>query len=153
MRNEPTYDTGTMQGGQWAAADAAVDVEPSGWRVFAAVMILIGGLFNVFDGLVAALDTRYYLRIVQTRNGPQLVISNDLHGWGWFAFGVGLVMCAAAVFILAGERWARWVGAVIAGLDMIFQLAFLPVYPFWAIIMIGVDALVIYGLLARSSRR
>ena len=120
-----------------------------GWRIFAATMILIGGAFNVVDGIIAIFDTNYYLSIVQTSNGAQLVVTNNLHTWGWVAFIMGLVMVVTAGAIYLGTIAGRVIGVVLAGANMIFQLVFLPVYPLWALVMILVDVLVIYGLVAR----
>lgn len=112
-------------------------------------MILIGGIFNIVDGLIAVFDTHYYVTITQTTNGPQLVVTNNLNTWGWVAFGMGCAMVLIAAAIYLTTTIGQVLGVIVAGLNMIFQLAFLPVFPLWAILMILVDVLVIYGLVAR----
>ena len=44
---------------------------------------------------------------------------------------------------------SRTIGVVVAGLNMLFQLAWLGHFPFWSFTMIVVDILVIYGLTRR----
>ena len=133
-----------------STAAVAEEAEPqSGWQIFAGTMIVIAGLLNIFDGVVALWDTSYYTTIVQTTNGPQLVVTNNVHSWGWFAFIMGLVMVATAVGIFFGTVVGQVVGIILAGLNVLFQFAFLPVFPIWSIIMIIVDVLVIYALVAR----
>lgn len=150
-RTAPTEQQDAVQRTRWTTAPSS-EPTPSvnrGWRLFAATMILIGGFFNVVDGLIAVFDTNYYVTISQTGNGPQLVVTDNLNTWGWVAFGMGIVMLITAGGIYLTTTAGQVVGVIIAGANMIFQLAFLPVFPIWALIMILVDVLVIYGLVAR----
>jgi hypothetical protein len=48
--------------------------------------------------------------------------------------------------------WARWTGVVIAGLNAIIQLIFLPAYPLLAVTIFALDVLVIYGLVTYGGR-
>jgi hypothetical protein len=47
------------------------------------------------------------------------------------------------------ESWARWTAVVLAALSAILQVGVLPAFPLWALIVIALDVLVIYGLTAR----
>ncbi len=123
-----------------------------GWTIFAGTMILIVGAFNIIDGLVAIFQTGYY-RSIAAVNSIQLPVTNQLHTWGWVAFIIGIVMVFAGVAIYSRATWARWTGIVLAGLNMIFQLAFMASFPFWSFTMVLLDAAVIYGLAAYSGRR
>lgn len=135
---------------RWTSVpSAAVPPANPGWRLFAGTMILIGGVLNLVDGLIAVFDTSYYVRIAQTGNGPQLVVTNDLKTWGWVAFAMGLVMMVTAGAIYLATTVGQVFGVIICGANMVFQLAFLPVFPIWALVMMLVDVLVIYGLVAR----
>jgi uncharacterized protein (DUF983 family) len=46
--------------------------------------------------------------------------------------------------------WARILGIIIAGVSLIVNFAFIPVYPFWAMLIIAVDVLVIWALAAHG---
>lgn len=136
-----------------AAPAPAVPASRPGWRIFAATMILIGGIFNLVDGIIAVFDTNYYVSITQTSNGPQLVVTNSLDTWGWVFFGMGVFMICVSGAIFYETMAGRVLGVIVAGVNMVFQLAFLPVFPLWALLMILVDVLVIYGLVARYEER
>ncbi|HZD65826.1 MAG TPA: hypothetical protein VE152_07000 [Acidimicrobiales bacterium] len=114
--------------------------------MFAGSMILLVGFFNVIDGLVAVFNSHYFSAIAAGRGVTLPVVNNQLNAWGWVAFGIGVVMVLTALGIYARASWARVIGIVLAGANMIFQLAFLAAFPAWSFVMILVDALVIYGL-------
>jgi hypothetical protein len=47
---------------------------------------------------------------------------------------------------------ARWIGIVAAGIAAITAVAWLPYYPIWSLIYIGLAVAVIYGLVAHFGR-
>lgn len=116
-----------------------------GWSLFAGSMIILGGFFNIVDGLVAIFDANYYASIA-ANNSVHLPVTDQLHTWGWVAFIIGIVMVVIGFAIYARQNWARVAGIVLAGANAIFQLAFMAAFPFWSFSMILVDAAVIYGL-------
>lgn len=118
----------------------------SGWWTFAGVMILISGVINAFDGLVAITQTRYIERNI----GGELPITNNVKNWGWAELIIGVVMILAAYGIFAGANWARIVGIILASVNLIFQFAYLGHYPFWSFTMIVIDLLIIFGLAGSS---
>ena len=54
--------------------------------------------------------------------------------------------------ILAGNQLARWFTVVMVGLSAIDMMFFLPAYPFWALSIIAMDIVALYGLCACGSR-
>lgn len=122
--------------------------EPTPWVgmvVFAGVMLLLVGGFGVMQGFVALLRDQYYL---VTSSG--LVVPVDYTAWGWAHLVLGLVAIAAGIGVLAGQTWARVTGVVIAVLSALANMAFLPAYPIWSAIVIAVDVLSIYALIAHG---
>ncbi|GID30860.1 DUF7144 family membrane protein [Paractinoplanes brasiliensis] len=118
--------------------------QPSGWVgmvVFAGVMLLMLGGFEIIEGTVALFKDDFYLT---TRQG--LVIPMDFTAWGWTHILLGAIGVLTGLGILAGQMWARVVGIVIAVLSALANLMFLPAYPFWCSIVIAVDVLIIYAL-------
>src|SRR5690348_1508524 len=81
----------------------------AGFVVFAGIMMLVTGGFEIIDGIVALVRDEYYL---VTRNG--LVLSMDFTAWGWTHLILGAVAVAAGVGVLYGKMWARVVGIGIA---------------------------------------
>jgi hypothetical protein len=123
---------------------AQVEPPGSGWRAFAGTMILLSGLFNLLDGIVALTNSRYLVN--------QLVWS-DLKTWGWILVAFGAVELLAGLAIFGGATWATMVGIVVTMLNALGQLAFLRSYPVWSAIIIAIDVLIIYGLTAYGSTR
>jgi hypothetical protein len=118
--------------------------EPTSWVgmvVFAGVLLLMEGGFQVIEGLVALFRENYYLV-----NSQGLLISVDYTAWGWTHLLLGAVAVAAGIGVLAGQTWARVTGIVIAVLSALANMAFLAAYPIWATIVIALDVLVIYAL-------
>jgi hypothetical protein len=109
--------------------------------IFAAIMLVMLGTFQAIAGLVAIFNAGYYL---VGQSG--LVVKVDFTTWGWVHLIVGALALAAAFGLTAGARWARAVGIAIAVASAIVNFAFIPAYPFWAIAMITVDIVVIYGI-------
>lgn len=49
--------------------------------------------------------------------------------------------------LLAGApTWARSVGVGLIAVNMLVQLVWLPAFPIWSIIIIGLDLLVLYAI-------
>ncbi|MFJ7058523.1 hypothetical protein ACK8N7_30715 [Streptomyces griseobrunneus] len=117
----------------------------SGWLVFAAVMMICGGLMAVFTGIAAIANDDVF---VSTRN---YVFQFDLTGWGWIHLILGAVIVLAGMALFQGATWARVVGVLLAGLGMIANFLWLPYAPFWAIVLIAIDAFVIWALCAAPS--
>ncbi|WP_433829866.1 DUF7144 family membrane protein [Actinoplanes sp. CA-015351] len=118
--------------------------QPSGWVgmvVFAGVMLLMLGGFQIVEGLVALFRDDFY---VTTNAG--LVIPMDFSAWGWTHLIIGGITLGTGFGILYGQMWARVVGIVIAVFSALANLAFLPAYPIWSTIVIALDVLVIYAL-------
>lgn len=70
----------------------------------------------------------------------------DLTAWGWIHLVVGVLAAVVAVGVLTGATWGLVTGLIVAGSSMLANFAFLPVYPLWAIVVIGFDVLVVWAL-------
>ncbi|KQP01487.1 DUF7144 family membrane protein [Leifsonia sp. Leaf264] len=116
-----------------------------GWGTFAGVIILMSGLFSVLQGLVALIGSNVYYAVV---DGTLFLF--DVTGWGWWNLIIGALLALTAIALLVGQTWARVVAIILAILSAIGQLLLIPVQPWWAIIIIAVDVLVIYALTAHG---
>lgn len=115
----------------------------AGWITFAGVLIILAGVFNFIDGIIA-LENSHWLH-------DDLVFGN-LTAWGWTILVLGVIQFLVGLAILSGQTWAAFVGILLAGLNAIGQLLYLPTYPVWSIIIIAIDVLVIYGLAVYGGR-
>ena len=113
----------------------------TGWVVFAAFMMMMLGFFQAIEGLVAIFNKGFYQ---VTPSG--LVLSVNFTVWGWVHLLLGALIFVSGIGVLAGNVAARAVAVVLAGLSALLNLVFIEAYPFWSIIIIAVDVLVIYAL-------
>jgi len=124
------------------------DREVSGWAVgftvFAAVMMIMVGVFQALQGLIAIFENEFY---VQTRN---YLFQFDATTWGWIHLVIGLLVAVAGWGLLSGQTWARIVAITLAALSATANFLFIPYYPFWSLLIIAVDVLVIWALTAHG---
>ncbi len=126
------------------------DTKGSGWRIFAGLMILLVGAFNFIDGIVAVANPHYYYYYETGTNNSSVTVHHlvfgTLNGWGWGILILGIVQVLVALAIFAGQAWAAVLGIVVAVLNAIGQLLLISVFPWWSVITIAIDVLIIYAL-------
>ena len=76
----------------------------------------------------------------------------ELRTWGWIVLIIGALQVLAGFGIFARNQFARWFGVAVAAVNLIAALTSISAYPFWALVIIGIDVLVIYGLAAYGDR-
>jgi hypothetical protein len=131
--------TRTYQAQASSVEASSTGVRGGGWLAFAGVMLGIAGGWNVIDGSLALANSKVY--------GVNTVyVFSDLRTWGWIALGLGIAQLFAAFAIFSGSEIARWFGIVVAGVNALAQLAWIPVYPFWGLMIFAADIIVIYAL-------
>ena len=116
-----------------------------GWVTFAGIMLIMLGIFQAIEGFVAIFDNGYYL---VRPNG--LVVNADYTAWGWTHLIIGLVAIAVGIGLMTGNMVARIVGIIIAVISAIVNLMFIAAYPVWSTIVIAVDVIVIYAIVAHG---
>ncbi|MDF2975380.1 MAG: hypothetical protein K0S40_108 [Actinomycetospora sp.] len=113
----------------------------TGWVHFGAVMMTIIGVFGVIEGVAALLRPTTYIAV----NGT--VLSIDLAAWGWLHLILGALLAVTGVSLLReAPSWARSLGTVLVALSILVQMAWLPAYPLWSIVVIVLDVVVICAL-------
>jgi len=115
-----------------------------GWTLFAAISMLMIGLWWIIAGLVGIIDDNFY---VTTRN---YIFKFDPTAWGWIHLITGILVLMAGFGLFTGAVWARTVGVIMAIWAMLIGFAWLPWYPIWAIIIIAVSFTVIWALTAHG---
>ena len=117
----------------------------SGWVTFAGVAALVAGGYNALSGIAALADDDTLAAQAQ-----EVLYGIDLTAWGWFWLLVGIVQLVTGVLILQRNRWGFWLGVTIAGLSAMLTLLVMFVFPLWAIAVLAINFLVLYGLLTES---
>ena len=117
-----------------------------GLIIFACVLLLVIGFFNMIYGIAAIANSHVFVA------NAHYVVGN-LRAWGWITLIISVLQLVAAAGILAGNQLARWFAVAVVGLNAIDMMFFLPAYPFWALTIIAVDVVALYGLCAYGSRQ
>jgi hypothetical protein len=117
----------------------------AGWIGFAAIMLVIVGGVDFFQGLIAVIEDDYY---VPTGSG---FLVFDLTGWGWTLMIWGVLLLLGGFALAAGQAWARWFAIVVVSLNFIAQLGFLgnTQNTLWSLTAIALSIIVLYALTAR----
>ena len=121
---------------------------PSGTAVagvsFAGTMMILVGAFQIINGISAIDDDKFY---ALTRH---YFLSLDVSQWGWIHLILGILVAFAGFAVFAGRTWGRVVGIFMASLSAIANFMFLPIYPFWSIVIIALDIWIIWALAAHG---
>jgi hypothetical protein len=116
-----------------------------GWVMFAAVFMMIIGAMNAIQGLAALFrDEAYWV----TLGGN--VLTFDVTTWGWIHLLFGILLVVVGVLLMRGSTFARVLGVILVALNLIAQFSWTTLYPFWALIAIIIDVLIIYALIVHG---
>ncbi|HUK70851.1 MAG TPA: hypothetical protein VLW50_19170 [Streptosporangiaceae bacterium] len=116
-----------------------------GLILFAAAVLAVVGFFNLIYGIAAVANSHVFVANAH-------YVWGSLRTWGWFTLIIGALQLIAAGGVLTGNQLARWYGVVVVGLSAIDMMFFVPAYPFWALAIIAVDVVALYGLCMYGSR-
>jgi hypothetical protein len=118
----------------------------SGWLNFAGILLLVVGLFNIVDGLVALFRSETFLVT------SDKVLLFDFGAWGWILLIGGILLVLVGAGVITGRMWARVAGVVLAIIVALSHILFLPAFPIWSLIVVGLCVLVIYALTVPPGR-
>ncbi|MGH7751363.1 MAG: DUF7144 family membrane protein [Gemmatimonadales bacterium] len=111
-----------------------------GFAIFAGVLMIMSGLFQVLQGLAAIIDDDFFV----VRNNYAFEV--DTSTWGWIHLFTGAVVALAGFGVISGNLWARILGIALALASAVVNFFYIPYYPFWSILIIAVDIVVIWAL-------
>ncbi len=124
-----------------------MDERGEGWIVYSWIMLLVAGTLAIIEGIVALSRSSFF-----TASGSHYVVSS-LHTWGWVQLILGIVAVLAGLSVIVGGAFGRWAGVIVAAASIIVQVFWVPIVPFWALTLMFLSALVIYGLAVYGGRR
>jgi len=127
--------------------ETTTELGRDGWLVFASVVLGIAGVMRIFDAIWAF---RYHGSVPQ--NLEDAIFGKSLNTYGWVYVAVAAVLILCAMFVLQGSQIARWVGVVAGAIGAISASWWLPYYPVWSLVYIGLGALVVYALVAHGGK-
>ena len=115
----------------------------SGWINFAGLVMVVIGVVDGFQGLIAIVRGKYYALT------PNQIIVFDVKTWGWISLIWGIVLIIAGFALLAGAGWARSFAIVLGILNFIVQLSFVGSrqYTLATLASLGLTVVVLYALI------
>ena len=118
----------------------------TGFAMFAAILMIIAGLWGIIVGISAILNDKVFV----TTQG--YLYEFDITVWGWLHLIIGILVGGAGIGIIQGATWGRAVGIAVASLSLLANFLFIPHYPIWSIAIIALDVLIIWALVTYPSR-
>ena len=117
----------------------------TGWVGFAAIMLVIIGAIDFFEGLIAVIRGSYY------QYTPQGIVVFSTKEWGWIHIIVGILLILIGLALAAKSSWARWAAVIVIIVNLLAQLGWLgnSQYPLWSLTVITLQIIVLYALTAR----
>jgi hypothetical protein len=116
----------------------------SGWAMgmigTAATVMAVVGFFQVIMGLTAIFNEKFFLA---TRN---YAFDLDVTAWGWIQLVVGAVTLVVGFGLFSRVKWAGVTALVLAFVSALGNFLFIPHYPIWALVVIGLDFWLIWAL-------
>jgi hypothetical protein len=112
----------------------------SGWAMAGGMIMILVGIFRALAGFIGLFNSAWVMRGF---SGYYITSSS---GVAWWTMIIGVLLVLGGLAVLAGRNWGRWVGIIFVGLAAISELFWIPIYPFWSIMILVLLALVFYGL-------
>jgi hypothetical protein len=142
-RPAPGYDDAQRYpagagGGRHEAAPSGAAL---GLTIMAAAFMMVSGLLGFFEGLAAIIRGSFFVVL------PNYAFSLSAVGWGWVHLAIGAVLFIAGAALFTGHLWARIAGVVLASFAIVANFVSLPYYPVWGVVVIALNAFVIWDLL------
>jgi hypothetical protein len=122
-------------------------VSAEGSTFAAAALLLTSGLLTFLVGVLAlsAAD------LVVSGRGYEYTF--QITGWGWVNALTGTVLALTAVGLFLNVTWARVLAIVVTCLAIVVTFLWMPYYPVGAIVLIALDAVVIWGVATWNTSR
>jgi hypothetical protein len=117
----------------------------SGIIAFAALMMMLMGSLHALSGFMALFEEDRY---VVGSNGLLVHVDYSVYGVVHLVLGITMVMAGWGLFFR--RTWARVVTVMVALVSAVFNWVFLPAYPAWYALMIGLDVLIIWAVVMRG---
>ncbi len=115
------------------------EVRGLGRAIFAAVLLMVGGVLNVIYGIAAISNSHFFVHNTH-------YVFADLKSWGWITLIIGILEFAASLSLFGGGEYGRWFAIVVGALAAIAALLEIPAYPFWSLAVFALSLWIIHGL-------
>lgn len=108
--------------------------------IAAAVLLLAVGVLSILAGISAVSTDELFV------TGPDYILQFSTTTWGWIHIVLGVLLAITALALMTGALWARITAVFLAGLSIIANFLWIPYYPWWSIVVIALDLVVIWAV-------
>ena len=116
-----------------------------GWIAFAGLMMIVTGVLGAIAGLAAIVRDETYVQGFNDR-----VWIFDETAWGWIHLLIGIAVVAIGAMMLRGGAISMALGAGVIVLHMIAHFQWMGMYPWWSIVVIAIDVLILSALIVHG---
>ena len=109
--------------------------------LFAAVMAAVIGVFNVISGIAAIAEDDL------TEQAGKVLFDINITAWGWFWLILGALQVLTSFLIFRRSMVGLVMGVLWAAISASLAVFVIFTYPIWALVVIGIDMIIIFGLL------
>jgi hypothetical protein len=106
----------------------------------AAVLMILSGMLTFFIGITGV------IRGVFFNNVATFPFYYSVRSRGVTLLVIGAVAFVVGIALLVHLHWARHVATVVAVFSAVANFIFLPFYPFWSVIVLAIDVIIIWEL-------
>lgn len=121
--------------------------EPGGWLMFAGFMLITAGIMRFFDAIWA-----FVYKGSVPDNLQNAIFGHSLSTYGWLWLAVAVILFVSGLGVMVRNPISRWIGIAAGALAAVSAVWWLPYYPVWSLVYIGIGVAVIYGLAAHGGR-
>lgn len=114
------------------------------WVDFAGVMLAIAGFFQIIYGAAVFANSGYIVN--------KLLYWN-MDSWGWAHLIVGVTLLCTSWFVFQGNQVAEVFAIIVAAASLFMNASTVQFAPFWSVVVIVIDILIIYGLVVHGDLR
>jgi hypothetical protein len=115
------------------------NVRGVGRAIFAAVLLMLGGVLNIIYGIAAIGNSKFFVHDTH-------YVFASLKSWGWITLILGILEILASLSLFRGGTFGRYFGIAAGSLAAIAALLDIPAYPFWSLAVFALSLWIIYGL-------
>ena len=120
-----------------------------GWLFFAGTVLGLAGFMRIIDAIWAFTYKGTLPGGVTLKHG---VLGDSLTTYAWTWLIVGALLLIASLLVMTRSQFARWIGIVAAAIGGISAIAWMPYYPVWSLVYIGLAVAVFYALTMYGGR-
>jgi hypothetical protein len=116
---------------------------PSGWVRFASIVLIFAGIMRVLDSIWAF---RFNGALPENLNGG--ILGSNLTTYAVVYLVIGVILVLTGIYVLYRSQFFRWVGVVAGIIGGLSGAVWLPYYPVWSLVYVGIAVVVVYSLIA-----